>query len=260
MDGILIKTSLIYAIQHVESGSSYVGSTVNKSARWSTHKYDLRNNKHHSYLLQNAWNKYSEQGFRFIVLEELGQVSRKERIDAETRWIDKLGTYNLMQVSDDGASFEASASTKKKLSEIVRKHWANPESRAKRMTPQKLQHLANQSRKAWQDPDLRKKISDAQKKGWSDPKVKESHSQRAKLLQQDPEYRKRISNSLKAVWSDKNLRQRQSENTKAAYLVPGRKEQMSNATKHLWQDPVWRSRVLQARINTRNRNKLEEQS
>ena len=47
----------VYEVIHLPSGKRYVGSTMNYSSRISKHKSLLRKNKHHSFLLQRAWNK-----------------------------------------------------------------------------------------------------------------------------------------------------------------------------------------------------------
>ena len=47
------------------SGKRYVGSAVDFAARWRCHRYELRRGKHHSSVLQRAWNKYGEQAFEF---------------------------------------------------------------------------------------------------------------------------------------------------------------------------------------------------
>ena len=61
----------IYQILNKLNNKIYVGSAVNLSNRWSTHKCKLKQNKHGSPILQNAWNKYGEDAFKFEVLEHV---------------------------------------------------------------------------------------------------------------------------------------------------------------------------------------------
>lgn len=58
----------IYAITNKVNGKQYIGSTVNYKARWHAHRSTLRRGKHHSFIMQNAWNKYGEQSFDFNLL------------------------------------------------------------------------------------------------------------------------------------------------------------------------------------------------
>jgi group I intron endonuclease len=64
-----MKTSGIYAIQHLATGRQYVGSSVSVEDRWLRHKRDLRKGLHHSAFLQRAWDKYGPDAFGFVILE-----------------------------------------------------------------------------------------------------------------------------------------------------------------------------------------------
>lgn len=59
----------IYSITHIKSGKQYIGSSTNILSRWKRHRKALRDGKHHSAYLQNAWNKYGGiEAFRFEVV------------------------------------------------------------------------------------------------------------------------------------------------------------------------------------------------
>src|SRR5216684_1737979 len=61
-------TSGIYKITCTANKKIYIGSAVNLYHRKGQHFSDLRQNKHHNPIMQNAWNKYGEQAFIFEVL------------------------------------------------------------------------------------------------------------------------------------------------------------------------------------------------
>ena len=42
---------------------------VNFGDRWDCHKAQLRGNYHDNPHLQNSWNKYGEENFKFEILE-----------------------------------------------------------------------------------------------------------------------------------------------------------------------------------------------
>ena len=68
------RISGIYKIVNRVNGKYYVGSSANiggKRGRWSEHRRLLTRNKHHNEHLQNAWNKYGEQNFEFLIIELL---------------------------------------------------------------------------------------------------------------------------------------------------------------------------------------------
>ena len=61
-------TSGIYKITNLVNGKCYIGQTINFKARFKDHKIRLKNNKHHTYHLQLAYNKYGKEAFKFEVL------------------------------------------------------------------------------------------------------------------------------------------------------------------------------------------------
>ena len=59
----------IYAILNTITCNQYVGSTKNSYIRKRNHFNLLRKEKHHSVVLQRAFDKHGEDKFKFIVLE-----------------------------------------------------------------------------------------------------------------------------------------------------------------------------------------------
>ena len=62
------KKKGIYVIHCVSDNRLYIGSSVNMLARKSQHITSLRNKKHHSYLMQEAFDELGENNFKFYVL------------------------------------------------------------------------------------------------------------------------------------------------------------------------------------------------
>jgi group I intron endonuclease len=58
----------IYSIRNTVNGKQYIGSAVNMAHRWKLHVCKLLGARHHSSLLQNAWNKYGADAFEIRVL------------------------------------------------------------------------------------------------------------------------------------------------------------------------------------------------
>lgn len=57
----------VYSIT-APNGKQYIGSSVNVRKRWNVHKYHLRKGEHGNAHLQNSFDKYGEEGFKFEVL------------------------------------------------------------------------------------------------------------------------------------------------------------------------------------------------
>jgi group I intron endonuclease len=55
----------VYIIRNTVNGKVYVGSTKNFDRRFSSHRWMLEKNKHHSTKLQRSWLKYGEGAFSF---------------------------------------------------------------------------------------------------------------------------------------------------------------------------------------------------
>ena len=91
----------VYSIENKINGKCYIGSTVNPCARWSKHKGDLNNKKHHSFVLQRAWDKYGENNFIFKILL---QCDKKDKIDYENRCM-AMQSYNILKTARESFVF-----------------------------------------------------------------------------------------------------------------------------------------------------------
>ncbi len=87
--------SYVYAIENTVNGGCYIGSSSNYKSRWSTHRSTLRRGKHHSFILQKAWDKYGEAAFEFKLLVV---CAPKDKIFYEQRCL-PLQRYNLLRTA-----------------------------------------------------------------------------------------------------------------------------------------------------------------
>jgi hypothetical protein len=72
----------IYKIQNIINNKLYIGSAIGHYRRKGQHYYLLRNNKHFNKYLQNSWNKYGEENFKFEILEfikDTNNLVKKEK-------------------------------------------------------------------------------------------------------------------------------------------------------------------------------------
>ena len=58
----------VYKIENLIDGKVYIGKSKNIGIRWSQHKKELNNGIHINTHLQNAWNKYGSNCFRFEII------------------------------------------------------------------------------------------------------------------------------------------------------------------------------------------------
>lgn len=207
------EISGIYCILNRANGKRYIGSSKSVHYRWKQqHKPDLKNNKHGNQHLQNAWNKYGESNFEFLILEEcsIDVLEIKEEY-----WLDQFKSYerqcgyNLTKICN--GKHIISEETKEKMSQ------------------------------SWQNSEIREKRIEAIKNSIT-PEIRKKHSDYAKQQYQDPEYVAKKSERMSNTWKEKGNEMRQKmkdswENNKAqrieAITDEGR-QRMSEASKEYW--------------------------
>jgi group I intron endonuclease len=105
----------IYKIICLLNNSIYIGSSVNLEQRFYNHLFYLRCNKHHNKHLQNAYNLYGEENFKFEIIEE---CEKEILIEREQFHIDELKPkFNLRLIAKSNLGMKHSEETKEKMSE-----------------------------------------------------------------------------------------------------------------------------------------------
>lgn len=113
----------IYKIVNLVTAKIYVGSAITISSRWRTHKSHLNRNVHDNSYLQNAWNKYSQFNFEFIVLEN---CEKDKLIEREQFYLDTLKPeYNICPKAGNQLGLKFSDASKIKMSLAQQKRFLN---------------------------------------------------------------------------------------------------------------------------------------
>ena len=114
-----LKIHGIYRIKNITTDQCYYGSSIDIDLRFRVHKSQLRSNKHHNIHLQNAWNKYGEENFEFIIIEEC-ESNKEILLEREQFYIDSLRPYyNLLPTAGSRLGSKASEETKAKQSKSM---------------------------------------------------------------------------------------------------------------------------------------------
>lgn len=104
----------IYEILNTMNGKRYIGSAVNPAGRKRQHWHLLRQNRHHSAHLQNAWNKYGDAAFQFKVLLDCECV---ELIPYEKAAFEHFRPeYNVAPVAGSQLGMKHTAASRAKMS------------------------------------------------------------------------------------------------------------------------------------------------
>lgn len=161
-----LKVCGIYAIRNTITGKHYVGSSSSIRDRWYQHRCDLRFNRHHSRMLQRAWNKYGENAFELLTIEV---CERGELFERETFHLDRLESanpakgYNTLPKPGSGLGYKHTDEARLRMSASHRKI-----PREKRLefcrsfvgrkhTPETLAKMAETARLRWGKPGERER-------------------------------------------------------------------------------------------------------
>jgi group I intron endonuclease len=104
----------IYKIRNTVDEKIYIGSAISFYERWKKHRSELRKGRHHSILLQRAWNKYSKDFFEFEIIEEILDKSRL--VEREQYYLNLLNPeYNICKIAGNSLGRKFSEETKQKI-------------------------------------------------------------------------------------------------------------------------------------------------
>lgn len=110
------RNSGIYAITNIQTQEQYIGSTKDISLRLNQHKAALRRGNHHAKHLQQAWDHYGEDAFRFELLEEV--TDRRLLESVEQQYLDaKHPVYNSSPVAHN--SFTLSQISTERIQSVL---------------------------------------------------------------------------------------------------------------------------------------------
>ena len=145
----------IYGIKNKINNCIYVGKTgMNFGDRWDSHRSLLRNNKHFNPYLQNAWNKYGEENFEFVIVEEctIEELDNKEIYYIKFYREQNL-SYNLADGGEGGCFLgkHLSEETKRKIGEKNRINMMGR--KASEETKQKMSQSQKERYKNWTNED-----------------------------------------------------------------------------------------------------------
>lgn len=178
----------IYKIQNLNTNEIYIGSAINFAKRKYYHLYDLKNNKHHSIILQNSFNKHGEENFEFSVIEEV--YEKENLIKREQYYIDTLKPkYNCSKTAGSPLGVKHTLQARLNMSKAHLGKKLTTESVAKRTLKQSGENHWSYGKK--RPEETKKKVSDGVKLYYENGGV---HHQQNKLV--SDEVKIKISETL----------------------------------------------------------------
>ena len=137
----------IYKVICLKNNKIYIGQTHNYKKRVYSHKTDLRHNKHHNKHMQEDFNLYGEECFKFEFIEECEDSDLDFK---EDYWINKLDSinkgYNLKtggikhnKLSEETKNDVSKALKGRKFTDIHKLQWSRRLRRLRLRKPKKPQ-------------------------------------------------------------------------------------------------------------------------
>lgn len=136
-----MATSGIYQIKNIKTGKIYIGSSIDIWGRRDSHFRELRKGTHDNYKLQNAFNKYKEEAFKFKILKVIDKPNKYKLITWEQFFMDMFKSYdrvigyNLCKRAD-------SALGRPRRKESINKMKATMEKQERHLTQEQKNHLS----------------------------------------------------------------------------------------------------------------------
>ncbi len=185
----------IYIIKNLTTGKLYIGSAQVVKRRWRKHRESLRRGDHCNKYLQNAWDKYGEEDFKFEILEEV--FKDEDLLSSEQKWLDKalafkreLG-YNICPNAGSPLGRKVTAQTRQKISQAT--SGENHHFWGKTLTEEHRKKIgnSNKGKRAW---NKGRKSTEEERRAMSERVKGEKHPNWGK--ERPADVRKKISNRL----------------------------------------------------------------
>ena len=202
----------IYRIINILNNKSYIGSAVDIKKRFYGHENALGRNIHKNSHLQNAWNIYGKNAFKFEVLlfcDKKNLLFYEQKAIDVNQVTDRTNGYNVCSIAGNHLGVKRSKETKARLSAAKRN-----------MSDETKRRISVAMTGKHPSEETRRKLSEA-KKGNTNTKG-HVHSKKTKKKMSETHKRKYLS--------DETLR-KMSESSKGKFHSDGSKEKMSEAKK-----------------------------
>ena len=201
--------NVIYKISNNVNTKIYVGSASYFPARKSQHIFNLKNNKHHSIILQNHVNKYGIDTLKFEILEK---CEEHNLIQKEQYYLDKLKPYfNVRKIAESNKGTKRTPEQIQKMlkNRVYKKGYKRPKEVVDKIKKTRIDnggYFVSEKQKLNHSKKMKgRKVKE-------EVKVKISKTMKGKTFSET--HRKKLSNSAKGNTNWKNVDYKNKERNK----------------------------------------------
>lgn len=253
----------LHASDDPECRPRYVGFTCDPIERERRHNQRRKNGGRRALWIHGLKDK----GARVVltVIHKFRSSDLTECSIVEASWIEcyRKKFPDLLNDAGGGEGIaRPSESLRKKISQIVKQHFSNPQKR-KEMSekikaffsdPAQRRKMSERQKRLFSNPEMRAKMGAAQKRVWQNPEVREKQSRVRKEVWERPAYKAKRIAETKELWKDPAYRARRKQASAVTHATSEFREKMKNAAKGAWQNPEYRAK----RAATFARKKLQK--
>lgn len=190
----------IYIIANTQNGMIYIGQAKDIRDRWRDHKNDLAKSKHKNRHLQNAYNKYGSDCFKYQILEYCPVEKLDER---EQHFLDvympKRICYNIALHPRTTTGTKLTDEHKRKISEALYRRPPASEETRERLSEALIGHVLSVETKS--------KISASRKGTKVSEETKQKLSLQRKGVPHSEDHKRKLSEAAKLRWQRQKAKQ-----------------------------------------------------
>lgn len=128
------KVCGVYSISNDVDGKFYIGSSVDVKDRLKHHKSTLKHGRHENVYLQNAYDKYGVEHFKFEVIETVDEP--RKLLELEQKWIDRTCCYEKSFGYNIAGDASAPMTGRKHTPESIKKMSESQKALCRKMSPE----------------------------------------------------------------------------------------------------------------------------